>query len=88
LTHGDAPFLKNKGDKTGDREVVILSDQSFPPILPSKDDGKCVKICRLEFATLEELGKEWLDLSRNKEVTRGTVVLLGSLHCKSTPTQN
>jgi hypothetical protein len=28
---------------------------------------------------LEELAKEWLDLSRNKEVVRGTVVMLGSL---------
>jgi hypothetical protein len=32
----------------------------------------------LENASLEEHTKEWLDLSRNKEVVRGTVILIGS----------
>jgi hypothetical protein len=36
--HGDRPFLRNKGDKTGGAEVVVLSDQSFPCILPVEGD--------------------------------------------------
>jgi hypothetical protein len=77
--HLNKAFLKNKGDKSGEREVVVLAEQSFSPILPTKEEGRCLKICRLEFASLEELAKEWLDLSRKKEIVRGTVIMLGLL---------
>jgi hypothetical protein len=77
--HGERPFLRNKGDKSGGREVIILADQSFPPMLNCKDERRCIKICRLESGSLEDLAKEWLDMARNKEVARGTVVMLGSV---------
>ena len=34
------------------REVVILCDQSFPPLLPSSTDKKCLRIIRLEFGSI------------------------------------
>jgi hypothetical protein len=77
--HSERPFLRNKGDKTGGREIIVLADQSYPPMWNCNNEKKCVKICRLEGASLEELAKEWLDMTRNKEVVRGTVVLLGSV---------
>jgi hypothetical protein len=77
--HGDRPFLRAKGDKSGGREVIVLADQAFPPILPADSDKRCVKIARLEDGSLDELAKEWVDMSRHKEISRGTVLLLGSL---------
>jgi hypothetical protein len=80
---GDRQIIRGKGDTSGGIEVIVLSDQSFPGILPCK----CLKIARPEDAKLDELAKEWLDITRNKEVPRGTVVLLGSLsHMKSAGT--
>jgi hypothetical protein len=40
---------------------------------------RCLKICQLKHASLDELVTEWLDIAKNREVTRGTLVLLGSL---------
>jgi hypothetical protein len=34
--HGDRPFLRTKGDKSGEREVIVLAEQSFPPNLADK----------------------------------------------------
>jgi hypothetical protein len=77
--HGDRPFLRNKGDKTGGVEVIVMCDQAFPAILHCGDEKKCLKIARLENARLDELSQEWIDMSRNKEVARGTLVLLASI---------
>jgi hypothetical protein len=30
-SHGEKPFLRSKGDKSGHMEVIVLADQSFPP---------------------------------------------------------
>jgi hypothetical protein len=78
-SHGEKPFLRSKGDKSGQMEVIVLADQSFPPLLACEGDKRCVKICRLEHASLDELVTERLDIAKNREVTRGTMVLLGSL---------
>jgi hypothetical protein len=58
---------------------MVMSDQSFTPILPAEGDKRCLKIARLENSSLDELAKEWIDMSRHREISRGTVLLLGSL---------
>jgi hypothetical protein len=45
-----------------DRQVFILSDQCFPPYIASSNFGCCIQIVRVEFATLMELGRVFVDI--------------------------
>ncbi len=67
----------------GNAKVVVLSDQAFPPHLPT-DDGKCVVVIRVEDGVLSELVSVFNDIFANfvSPVGRfapGSVILLGSL---------
>jgi hypothetical protein len=44
------------GREDGKPVVLVASDQNFPPVLFSKDDGPCIGIMRMEFGTVKELG--------------------------------
>jgi hypothetical protein len=45
------PHSIREGMGAGRAQVVVISDQSFPPVLPTTD-GKCVIVVRVEDATL------------------------------------
>jgi hypothetical protein len=67
----------------GIAKVVVLSDQAFPPLLPT-DDGRCVVVIRVEDGVLSELVSVFNDIfanfvGRNGGFPPGSVVLLGSL---------
>jgi hypothetical protein len=56
----------------------ILSDQNFPPVLPAEGDRECLKIFRIEDATLDELVTSFMDLNRGFVIPAGSVVVLAS----------
>jgi hypothetical protein len=63
--------------------AVILSDQSFPPILPANDD-KCVVVVRVEDGLLSEIEQAFLDhfakyVGPIGSLPRGRVILMGSV---------
>ena len=47
------------------REAIILSDQSFPLILPSNSERACIRIIRLEYGTIHDLITTLLDQLRD-----------------------
>jgi hypothetical protein len=64
-----------------EHKCFILSDQCFPPVLPSTDEGSldCPAIILVENAHPYELAGVFLDLARGHDVPIGTVVVLSSL---------
>ena len=62
--------------------TFILSDQNFPAILPSKSSAglQCLKIIRIEFASLWELCNKFIDLVKKDDlaIPTGSTILLGS----------
>jgi hypothetical protein len=70
--------------RDGEPIVIILSDQSFSPVLPPVGNGKCVVVMRVEDCELKEL--EDLLFDRFKafckpygQLPAGSVIMLGSL---------
>ena len=62
--------------KTGD--VFALTDQNFPPVLPTTD-GKCIRIIRVENGSLVELAETFLKTVSGWSVGVGSVVILSSV---------
>ena len=81
-TGGPHPVLM-KGGSTGGcgqtPKCFVLSDQCFPPVLPSTGKGDCLAIVQIEDGTLMELANAFLDLANGYDVPVGSVVVL-SLH--------
>jgi hypothetical protein len=57
--------------------ALLLSDQTFPAALPCKN-GECAKIFRIEDGTLNELIGVWLEITKGKKITAGSVVVIFS----------
>ena len=60
------------------REVILLSDQSYPPILPSNSEQSCIRIIRLEFSNIHDLVTILLDLLRERILASGSIILIFS----------
>jgi hypothetical protein len=61
---------------TAGRQVFVLTDHCFPPLIQSK--GGCVQVIRLEFATIMELGNIFTDVITGSSLPVGSVVLISS----------
>ena len=61
------------------REVIFLSDQTFPPCVPAEDGGKCLLVVRIENGSLRELTSELRDFSRKIKIAPGSTILIGSI---------
>jgi hypothetical protein len=61
-SHGTKPAFKKRGEAgTGSGEqAVVLSDQCFPPILPTNGGEKCLKILRVEDGSILDLVDEFM----------------------------
>ncbi len=66
--------------KDGKPVVFCLADQHFTPAAPAADGKECMRILRVEDASLRELTSEFLDWLKGKELVVGCVVLLGSVY--------
>ncbi len=77
------PHSIKEGMGAGRAQVVVISDQSFPPILPT-NDGQCVVVVRVEDAALSELVSVFTDFFANfvnpvGAFPPGSLILVGSL---------
>jgi hypothetical protein len=78
--HGSRPAFKIRGeaDSSCSIQVVVLADQSFPPVLPSATNENCIKILLIENGSLDDLVKKFIRKIRNRRVSPGTTILLFS----------
>ena len=65
-------------DDSPGREVFILSDQSYPPIIPSSTTLKCMRIIRIEHGSLHELTSLFIDVLGDRKLAGGGIVMLFS----------
>jgi hypothetical protein len=79
-SHGNRPAFKTRGEggTSGDRQVVILADQCVPAILPCGGVEACVKILRIEGASIKTLAHEFIAQLGNRRFTPGSVILIFS----------
>ena len=61
-----------------DRSVFVLSDQSFPAVLPSTSEKDCIRVIRVENGSLWDLVNSFLDVTRGHSVPKGSVVVISS----------
>jgi hypothetical protein len=79
--HGTKPAFKIRGEagtSSGD-QAVILSDQCFPPILPTSGTEKCLKILRVENGSVVTLVDEFVKTLGNRIFPAGSIILLASM---------
>jgi hypothetical protein len=60
--------------------VFCLADQHFSPSVPSKDEKECMRVLRVEDASLKEITREFLNCLDGRKLAAGSVILLGSLY--------
>ena len=70
-THGDC------GNSIG-REVVILSDQAYPPLLPRNSGPECIRIIHLEYGSLFDPCTTLFELMEDCRLSHGSIVLFFS----------
>jgi hypothetical protein len=71
-------FPKRGSNIRGGRQVIWLTDQLMPPVLPVKSGQQCVKIVRLESGSLQELAEGLVRVLSGRQVAAGSAVLLTS----------
>jgi hypothetical protein len=75
-----AHIWRNKGEsKELTAEAFLLTNQSYPPVMPTNGELSCMKILRREDATIMDLANDFLKLLRGKEINRQGVILIHSL---------
>jgi hypothetical protein len=59
--------------------VLVVSDQNFPPVLFSENNGTCIAILRIEFGSIKEIGFAIGDMLSGIRLPEGSVILVGSV---------
>jgi hypothetical protein len=77
--HDEQVIWRKKGASTPlQREVLVLTDQSYPAVLPTGGAQRCIKIIRVEHGSISDLVYELTSLAKGMEFAKGTVVLIHS----------
>jgi hypothetical protein len=80
VNNHSAKIWRNRGESADlTAEAFLLTDQSYPPVLPSTSEQSCVKIMRREDATIMELVNDFLMLTKGKEINKQGIILIHSL---------
>jgi hypothetical protein len=72
------PFPRRGSNLRGGRQVIWLTDESMPPILPVCSRQQCVKIIRLESGMLQELAEGLVRTLSGRQIAAGSSVLMTS----------
>jgi hypothetical protein len=67
------------GGEGQDPVVLVVSDQNFPPVLFSENNGACIAILRIEFGSIKEIGFAIGDMLSGIRLPEGSVILVGSV---------
>ena len=62
----------------GRRTVFILTDQAFPPALPSSTEKQCLFILRIENGSLADLVDKFLLITRGWKIPPGSILVVTS----------
>jgi hypothetical protein len=78
--HGGRPAFNLRGSAsgTGGGQAVILSDQSYPPILPASGTDKCMVVLRVENGSIPDLVDEFLTQFGNGLFPASGIIMIGS----------
>ncbi len=76
--HPLLPLKSEKNNWKDGRKLFFLTDQNFPPILPSTDE-LCPIIFRVEGGLLREIGVAFLNTLGDFTIPEGSVIVIGSL---------
>jgi hypothetical protein len=72
------PFPRRGSNVRGGRQMVWLTDQSMPPLLPATTTQECIKIICLESGTLQELAEGLVRTLSGRQIAAGSVILMTS----------
>jgi hypothetical protein len=59
--------------------VIVVTDQNFPPVMFSEDEGACIGVVRVEFGSIREIGFIIGDLLDGVRLPDGSVILVSSV---------
>jgi hypothetical protein len=59
--------------------VLVVTDQNFPPVMFSEDEGACIGVVRVEFGSIREIGFIIGDLLDGVRLPDGSVILVSSV---------
>ncbi len=76
--HPLLPLKTEKNNWKDGRKLFFLTDQNFPPVLPSKDE-LCPIVFRVEGGLLREIGVAFLNTLGDFTIPEGSVIVIGSL---------
>jgi hypothetical protein len=71
---------KKSASQEGHRQVILLTDQCYPAVLPAHGSAMCMKIIRREFGSLNQLAAELMDLARGKFEKESLVLIFSGTY--------
>jgi hypothetical protein len=76
--HEGPSIWTDRKDRNDHKEVIILSDQSYPPLLPVHGEQRCLRFIRVENGSIQTLTSELLSIGRGYTLGAGSMVLIFS----------
>jgi hypothetical protein len=76
--HQEKKIWKDRASQEGHRQVIQLTNQCYPAVLPAHGSAMCMKIIRREYGSLNQLAAELMDLARGKIIEKESMVLIFS----------
>jgi hypothetical protein len=67
------------GNENGEPVVLVVTDQNFPAVMYSADEGQCIGIMRLEDGSIRDIGFLIGDMLDGLTLPRGSTILVGSV---------
>ena len=74
-----ATVFNHRQEEAEARELILITDQSYPACLPSMDNQKCVVSIRVENGGMRELFSKLLEATRGMKPATGKVILVYSI---------
>jgi hypothetical protein len=76
--HQEKKIWKDRANKEGHRQVILLTDQCYPAMLLAHGPAMCLKIVRREYGSLNQMVAELMDLARGKIIEKDSLILIFS----------
>jgi hypothetical protein len=76
--HEGPSMWTDRKDRNEHKEVFILSNQSYPPLLPVHSEQRCLRFIRVENGSIQTLTSELLSIGRGYTLGAGSMVLIFS----------
>ncbi len=67
------------GNKNGESVVLVVTDQNFPAVMYSADEGQCIGVVKLEDRSIKDIGFLVGDMVDGITLPRVSTILVGSV---------